>query len=97
MLTANLAELTKQGAEVGLFVEFRTNTGLRRDARLSGQVGIRNGYVEFSNRTGKPHNAGRVHGLEQPGPPRLVDRVAPHCLDLAPTLFAHQPSLPCAS
>ena len=54
VLTAKLAELTKQGAEVGLLAQFRTSTGLLRDAMLFGQVGIRSGYVEFSNRTGKP-------------------------------------------
>jgi len=53
VLTAKLAELTKRGAEVVLLGQFRTNTGLLRDAMLFGQVGIRSGYVEFSNRTGK--------------------------------------------
>jgi len=53
VLTAKLAELTKQGAEVGLIGQFRTNTGLRRDAMLTGQVGNRSGYVEFRNLTGK--------------------------------------------
>jgi len=53
VLTVKLAELTKQGAEVVLLGQFRTNTGLLRDAMLFGQVGIRSGYVEFSNRTGK--------------------------------------------
>lgn len=53
VLTAKLVELTKQGAEVGLFVEFRTSSGLSRDARLSGQVGDRNGSVAFTSPTGK--------------------------------------------
>lgn len=64
VLTAKLVELTKQGAEVAFFVQFRTNTGLRRDARLSGRLGDRSGSVTFTSRTGQPLKCTIAHKID---------------------------------
>ena len=54
VVTARLAVLAKRSFSIdGLRVQFRTNTGLRRDAMLSAQAGSRNGRVAFTSRTGK--------------------------------------------
>lgn len=65
VLTAKLVELAKRRYSIdGLRVQFRTNTGLRRDAMLSAQAGSRNGRVAFTSRTGKSLTCAIAHKVD---------------------------------
>lgn len=63
VVRAKLTELTRQGALVGLLGQFRTNTGLRRDATLFGEVDKRKGRTEFTTRRGRQLDCAMTHKI----------------------------------
>jgi len=64
VLTTKLVALTKQGAEVNLRSQLRTNTGMRRDVMLSAGYGTRAGSVAFTSDTGTPPACDIAHKID---------------------------------